>query len=65
MRENERYPTLLTQIYHGCENRYTDVELDQARALYPILDLEWMKGWSLKEGFRHIQKAFSGADRYP
>lgn len=51
-------PPLLAKIYHGCENRFTDVELDQARALYPILNLQWTSGWGLKDGLRHIQESF-------
>jgi hypothetical protein len=51
-------PPHLVKIYHGCENRYTDVEVDQARALYPFLDLQWTSGWSLKDGLRHVQESF-------
>lgn len=49
---------LLVGIYHGCENRFTDVEVDQARALYPILNLQWTSGWGLKDGLGHIQESF-------
>jgi hypothetical protein len=40
------------------ENRYTDVEVDQARVFYRFLDLQWTGGWSLKDGLRHIQESF-------
>lgn len=33
LREDDRNPPLLAKMYHGCENRYTDVEVDQVRAL--------------------------------
>jgi hypothetical protein len=58
LREDDRNPPLLAKMYHGCEDRYTDVEVDQARALYPFLDLQWTGGWSLKDGLRHIQESF-------
>ena len=52
-----------TQIFHdiyaGCENRYSDVDIDQARALFPVLKLRWQTGWTLKQGLRQI------ADSYP
>lgn len=51
-------PPLLVKIYHGCENRFTDVEVDQARALYPILNLQWTSGWGLKDGLGHIRESF-------
>lgn len=46
-------------IYTGCENRYSDVDIDQARAIFPVLKLTWQTGWTLKQGLRHI------ADSYP
>jgi hypothetical protein len=58
LREHDRDPPLLVKIYHGCENRFTDVEVDQARALHPILNLQWTSGWSLKDGLGHIQESF-------
>lgn len=58
LREQVAEQPLLVQVYHGSENRYTDVEVDQARALYPILDLQWTHGWNLKDGLRHIQESF-------
>ena len=57
LREDRSFPPL-AQFYHGCDNRYTDVNVDQARALYPTLGLEWIRGWSLKEGLKHIQDSF-------
>jgi len=58
LREDDRNPELLAKMYHGCEHRYTDVEVDQARAFYRFLDLQWTGGWSLKDGLRHIQESF-------
>ncbi|KAH8821441.1 monocarboxylate transporter [Xylogone sp. PMI_703] len=58
LREDVADQPLLVQVYHGCEYRYTDVELDKARALYPLLDLQWTYGWSLRDGLRHIQQSF-------
>jgi hypothetical protein len=58
LREDDRNPLLLAKMYHGCGNRYTDVEVDQARAFYPFLDLQWIGGWSLKDGLSHIQESF-------
>ena len=45
-------------IYLGCENRNTDVDIDQARALFPVLNLEWQTGWTLDQGLRHIANAY-------
>ncbi|KAL8967834.1 MAG: hypothetical protein Q9197_005207 [Variospora fuerteventurae] len=52
-------PDLFREIYSGCENRLCDVEIDQARALFPVLGLKWIAGWTLQEGLHHI------ADTYP
>lgn len=49
---------LLEDIYRGSENRYTDVEIDQARALFPLLELEWEYDWTLQDGLRHITEQF-------
>jgi hypothetical protein len=39
-REDDRNPPLLAKMYHGCENRYTGVEVDQVRVLYLFLNLQ-------------------------
>lgn len=54
-----REPGTFQQIYRGCENRLCDVEIDQARALFPVLNLKWVPGWSLQQGLHHI------AEHYP
>ena len=41
-------------IYTGGEDRYSDVDIDQARILFPVLDLKWHTGWTLQQGLRHI-----------
>ncbi|CAF9937082.1 MAG: hypothetical protein HETSPECPRED_010546 [Heterodermia speciosa] len=46
-------------IYLGCENRNTDIDIDQAKVLFPVLNLKWQTGWTLHQGLRHI------ADSYP
>ncbi|KAL8828823.1 MAG: hypothetical protein Q9170_006437 [Blastenia crenularia] len=52
-------PEIFRVIYRGCENRLSDVEIDQARALFPVLELKWVAGWTLQQGLRHI------AEKYP
>ena len=52
-------PTLWNDIFCGGENRYSDVEVDAARALFPLLDLQWTSGWTLQQGLEHI------AEKYP
>ncbi|KAK3169918.1 hypothetical protein OEA41_009302 [Lepraria neglecta] len=59
LRPEMREPNLFVDIYTGCENRFCDVEIDQARALFPVLDLKWVTGWTLQRGLKHI------ADSYP
>ncbi|KAL9013697.1 MAG: hypothetical protein Q9173_001614 [Seirophora scorigena] len=51
-------PEVFREIYHGCENRLCDVEIDQARALFPVLGLEWTSGWTLQQGLHHIADAY-------
>ena len=43
----------------GCKDRYSDLIVDQARALFPVLDLKWQTRRTLQQGLRHI------ADSYP
>lgn len=38
----------------GCENRYTNVELDSVRILFPLFDMEWERGWTLQEGLLRL-----------
>ena len=50
---------IFQDAYSGCENRNTDVDIDQAKVLFPVLNLKWQTGWTLQQGLRHI------ADSYP
>lgn len=54
------YPpsTIMEIAYIGGENRYTDVEVDKARALFPLLNLKWEYGWTLQQGLSRIVEAF-------
>jgi len=58
LRPNLREPNLFVDIYTGTENRQCDVEIDQARALFPVLDLKWVNGWTLQQGLRHIAVSY-------
>ena len=55
---DNRYAPLLGDIYLGCGNRHTNVKVDHARALFPLLDLKWEYEWTLVDGLRHIGKCF-------
>lgn len=48
----------MDDIYQGCLDRYTNVDVDQARALYPLLNLKWEVGWTLRQGLAHITATF-------
>jgi len=48
-------PVTMDDIYEGCRHRYTDVNVDQARALFPLLNLKWEVGWTLQQGLAHIK----------
>jgi hypothetical protein len=52
--------SLLEGAYSACENRWTDVELDQVRILFPLLDLKWEYGWTLQQGLSRISDAYPG-----
>ena len=58
LRPNSRDREPFVDIHFGCENRLCDVSTDQARALYPVLDLTWQTGWTLDQGLRHIADSF-------
>ena len=53
-RSDARDQELFNDIYHGCYNRQCDISVDQARALFPVLDLKWQTGWTLDQGLKHI-----------
>ena len=50
---------VFVDIYSGSHGRRCDVDVDEAKALFPLLDLKWVSGWTLQQGLRHI------ADSYP
>lgn len=58
LRPDAGSPNLFVDIYSGTINRNCDVEIDHARALYPLLNLQWQTGWTLQQGFRHIAESF-------
>ncbi|KAL9134762.1 MAG: hypothetical protein Q9175_004052 [Cornicularia normoerica] len=58
LRPDARGPNVFVDIYSGTENRNCDVEIDHARALYPLLDLQWQTGWTLQQGLRQIAECF-------
>ncbi|KAL8917112.1 MAG: hypothetical protein Q9208_008151 [Pyrenodesmia sp. 3 TL-2023] len=51
-------PEIFREIFWGCENRFCDVEIDQARALFPVLRLKWVSGWTLQQGLQHIAESY-------
>ena len=48
----------MKDIYQGCLDRYCEVEVDQARALSPLLGLTWEYGWTLQDGLAHMKRNF-------
>jgi hypothetical protein len=50
--------TLLENAYWEGEHRHTDVDVDQARIFFPLLDLKWESGWSLHQGLLAISDAY-------
>jgi hypothetical protein len=49
---------IIQSAYSGGENRYTDVEVDKARALFPLLNLKWEHEWTLQQGLLKIVEAY-------
>lgn len=49
--------SMLESAYWAGERRYTDVDVDQGRVLFPLLGLEWVNGWSLQQGLSKILEA--------
>lgn len=45
---------VLSDIRFGGENRFCDIDIDQARALFPLLGLKWQTGWTLQQGLQRI-----------
>jgi len=50
--------SLLESAYKACENRSTNIDLDQVRILFPLLDLKWEYGWTLQQGLSIISDAY-------
>lgn len=42
-------------ICRACETRYTNVEIDIAKVLFPLLNLKWEYEWTLEDGLHHIE----------
>ena len=45
-------------IICACETRFTNVEIDIAKALFPLLDLKWNCEWTLEDGLHHVKGRF-------
>ncbi len=45
-------------IYSGTSSRACDVDIHEARVLFPVLDLKWVSGWTLQQGMRHIAESY-------
>lgn len=56
----EGYPasTLMESAYLGGCNRYTNIEVDKARALFPLFGLKWEYGWTQTQGLAKIVEAY-------
>ncbi|KAL8933185.1 MAG: hypothetical protein Q9211_005917 [Gyalolechia sp. 1 TL-2023] len=59
-----REPEIFRAIYYGCENRLCDIEVDQVRALFPVLDLKWVSGWTLQQGLHHIVEKYPNGKEF-
>jgi hypothetical protein len=46
--------SILESAYWAGVNRRTEVDIDQARVLFPLLDLKWENGWTLQQGLSKI-----------
>jgi hypothetical protein len=57
-RPDSREKNIFVDIVHGSENRWTGNPIDKARALFPLLGLEWIDGWSLTDGLDHISQKY-------
>lgn len=42
-------------ICRASETRYTQVEIDIAKALFPLLNLRWEYEWTVEDGLHHIE----------
>lgn len=49
--------SLIEGAYWAGVNRFTDVAVDQARILFPLLGLKWEHGWTLSQGLSTIVAA--------
>ncbi|KIN07092.1 hypothetical protein OIDMADRAFT_174120 [Oidiodendron maius Zn] len=53
-------PSTLESAFRGGENRFTDVEVDSVRVLFPLLNLEWQRGWTVQQGLKRLVEKFPG-----
>ena len=45
-------------IISASETRFTNLELDIAKALFPLWDIKWNYEWTLEDGLHHIEEKF-------
>ena len=45
-------------ICRACETRYTNVEMDIAKVLFPLLNLKWEYEWTLEDGLHHNERRY-------
>ena len=45
-------------ICRASETRYTNVEIDVAMVLFPLLNLKWEYEWTLEDGLHHIERRY-------
>ena len=45
---------VFVDIYSGSGRRACKFKVDEAKALFPVLNLKWVSGWTLQQGFGHI-----------
>ncbi|KAF2236917.1 hypothetical protein EV356DRAFT_38697 [Viridothelium virens] len=58
LRPESQKSNWLAEAFHGTENRSAGDAVDDARALFSILDMKWDNHWNMLEGFDHIAEAF-------
>ena len=46
---------VFNDICRACETRYTQVEIDIAKVLFPLLNLRWEYEWTVEDGLHHIE----------
>lgn len=56
--------TPLEIAFMGCVNRHNDVEVDEIRVLFTLLNLEWDKAFSVHDGLVKLIKTFPDEDEW-